>query len=105
MADSINITAKLTLYHTENGGRKSPIHSGYRPNHVFEYKENSTEFVATYIGEINFELDSIHPGETATVNVTFLALHNIKNFLNEGRVWWLHEGERVIGKAQVLTIN
>ena len=35
-SDTINIKAKLRLYPTENGGRKTGIKTGYRPNHVFE---------------------------------------------------------------------
>ncbi len=60
----IETKAKLTLYPTENGGRKMGIKTGYRPNHVFEYKENSSDFVTTYIGQIDFEKELILPNET-----------------------------------------
>jgi hypothetical protein len=54
-SDLIIVKAHFKLYPTEEGGRKTAIISGYRPNHVFEYKDNSNDLVATYIGDINFE--------------------------------------------------
>jgi translation elongation factor EF-Tu-like GTPase len=104
MTESIYVIAKLKLYTTENGGRRTPIHTGYRPNHVFEYKENSKNFVMGYMGEINFDIDKIYPGETAKVEVNFLDIGSIKDFLTKGRTWWIHEGPRVIGKATVLEL-
>src|SRR5690349_21485363 len=44
------VKAKLKMYKTEDGGRQSGFHSGYRPNHVFEYKDNN--LLQTYIGDI-----------------------------------------------------
>jgi hypothetical protein len=35
----LTVTVKLKLKSTEDGGRKTPIANGYRPDHVFEYKE------------------------------------------------------------------
>ncbi len=49
ISDIIEIKAKLTLYSSEKGERKTGIKTGYRPNHVFEYKDNSSDFVTTYI--------------------------------------------------------
>ena len=100
----IEIKAKLTLYSTENGGRKTGIKTGYRPNHVFEYKENSTDFVSTYIGQIDFDKDLIFPNETEKVTVRFLKHQNISELVEKGKVWWIHEGPRKIGEAVILEI-
>ncbi len=105
ISDIIEIEAKLTLYLTENGGRKTGIKTGYRPNHVFEYKENSTEFITTYIGQIDFEKELILPNETEIVKIRFLKNQNISELLEKGRVWWIHEGRRKIGEAEVLEIK
>lgn len=102
--DVIYVIAKLKLFKTENGGRQTPISTGYRPNHVFEYKENSSDFVATYIGQVNFDQDKIHPGETAEVEVMFLDAYNINELLIEDRIWWIHEGARKIGKAKITKV-
>jgi hypothetical protein len=102
--DAIHILAKLTLYTTENGGRRSGISTGYRPNHVFEYFPNSNEFRNTYIGQIDFDKDKIQLGEGENVQVQFLKHHNIEEFLTKGRIWWIHEGRNKIGEAEILEI-
>ncbi len=104
--DFIIIRAKLYLYPTEEGGRYSPIKTGYRPNHVFEYRDNSNSFKETYIGEINFtEKDLLFPGESIKCTVRFLRHGNIEKFIQIGRNWWIHEGQRKLGKAEILEIN
>ena len=103
-SDIIEIKAKLTLYSTENGGRKTGIKTNYRPNHVFEYKENSSDCVTTYIGQIEFEKEWILPNETENVKVRFLKHQNISELVEKGRVWWIHEGPNKIGQAEILEI-
>ena len=103
-SDVINITAKLTLYSTENGGRKTGIGTGYRPNHVLEYLPNSYDFQTTYIGQIDFDKERIFPGETENVRVMFLKHQNIEELIKEGRTWWIHERSRKIGEAKVIGI-
>lgn len=103
--ESIYITAKLTLYSTDNGGRKTGIRTGYRPNHVFEYNENGS-FKQTYIGQINFDLEKwVLPGKTEIVIVEFLKLFGIEKFLEVGRKWWIHEGAFKIGEAVIIEIK
>ena len=104
ISDIIKIKARLTLYSTENGGRKTAIKTGYRPNHVFEYRENSSDFVTTYIGQIEFKKEWILPNETADVEVLFIKHQNIENMIQKGRIWWIHEGKRKLGEAEILEI-
>ncbi|SDI60490.1 hypothetical protein [Winogradskyella thalassocola] len=103
-SDIKNIKAKLTLYATENSGRKTGIGTGYRPNHVMEYLPNSNDFPTTYIGQIDFEKGRIYPGETENVKVIFLKHQNIEEILKKGRIWWIQEGARKIGEAEVIQI-
>jgi hypothetical protein len=99
------IQAKLTLLATADGGRKTGIKTGYRPNHVFEYSAPGS-FKTTYIGDIQFEPDkTIVPGETAIVIVCFLLVPivpELSEYLTIGRKWYLHEGARLIGYAEIL---
>lgn len=104
ISDTINIKAKLTLYPTEQGGRKTGIKTNYRPNHVFEYKENSSDFVTTYIGQIEFEKELILPSEIENVKVQFLKHQNIADLIEKGRIWWIHEGPNKIGEAEIIEI-
>jgi len=105
ITDLIIVKAKFALYSTDKGGRKTPIISGYRPNHVFEYKENSNDFVTTYIGDVNFEgQEFLSPDETIITTVRFLRHGNIEKFLQKGRIWWIHEGKNKIGEAKIIEI-
>ena len=104
ISDTIDIKAKLTLYPTEQGGRKTGIKTNYRPNHVFEYRENSSDFVTTYIGQIEFEKELILPSEIENVKVRFLKHQNIADLIEKGRIWWIYEGPNKIGEAEITEI-
>ncbi|MCR1026082.1 hypothetical protein NQT66_14765 [Cellulophaga baltica] len=101
----IHVKAKLILIPTEDGGRKTGITSGYRPNHVFEYQTNG-QFKYAYMGDIQTDKDDwIMPGETKEVIVRFLSRQPIDEYMDIGRKWWIHEGHRVIGDAKILKIE
>lgn len=98
----IQVRAKLTMKATKEGGRQTGFISGYRPNHVFEYPEND-QLLQTYIGDIQFEGESIfESGETRDVVVRFMWTQKIEKYLHLGRVWWIHEGLRCLGEAEIL---
>ena len=103
--DLVEVKANLKLKETEDGGRKTGFISGYRPNHVFEYNEKG-HFLQTFIGDIKFEgQDTIEPGEESLVTVRFLLNQQpIEKYLNVGRKWWIHEGENVIGEAEIVEV-
>jgi translation elongation factor EF-Tu-like GTPase len=105
-SDLIKIKAKLTLYSTEKGGRQSGIKSGYRPNHVFEYKDNGLDLKAGYMGEISFDKNHIiKPSESKIVKVQFASGQNIDKYIELGRTWWIHEGRRKVGEAVITEIE
>lgn len=98
----LTINAKLKLKTTEEGGRQNGIISGYRPNHVFEYKDNE-QFLQTYIGDIIFEGKQLfEPGEEREVKVRFLLNQPIEKYINKGRIWWIHEGQKQVGQLEIL---
>jgi hypothetical protein len=98
----ISIQAKLTMKKTEDGGRQNGFVNGYRPNHVFEYNGKG-QLLQTYIGDIIFEgQDRIEPGETKNVTVRFLINQPIEKYFKKGRKWWIHEGERIVGEAEII---
>jgi len=98
----LTVKAKLKLKSTEEGGRQTGFISGYRPNHVFEYNENG-QLLQTYIGDIIFEgIPTIEPGEEREVTVRFLMNQPIERYLGKGRIWWIHEGSKQIGQAEII---
>lgn len=99
------IESQIKLLSTKNGGRKTPIKNGYRPDHVFEY-ENSGIAKYAFIGDIQLgELNEIKPGEEAKVIVRFLTYQPIEKHLKIGNIWWIHEAENNIGEAKMLNIK
>ncbi len=99
------VECKLTLLPAEDGGRKTPIKSGYRPDHVFEYEKDGTIKYA-FIGDLQFEEDcEIEPGQTKHVQARFLTHQPIEQHLNIGQKWWIHEGPNKIGEAEIIAIE
>lgn len=100
----ITVKARIKMRSTEEGGRKTGFISGYRPNHVFEYSKEG-QLLQTYIGDISFEGQStIEPGEEKEVTVRFIMDQKIEQYLNIGRIWWIHEGPKLLGEAVILEI-
>jgi hypothetical protein len=57
----------------------------------------------TYIGDIIFDGSStIEPGEEREVSVRFLMNQPIEKCLHKGRIWWIHEGAKQIGQAEII---
>ena len=97
--------ARIRLKTTEEGGRTQGITSGYRPNHVFEYRENG-QFKNTYIGELQFaEEGLIELGKDCEVRVKFALMAGIEQFMEVGRKWYLHELNRHVGNAEILSFE
>lgn len=97
------VKAKLRLKPTDEGGRRTGIKSGYRPNHVFEYRDGS--IVSAYMGEIKFDgQEWIEPGEERIVTVRFILGQPIEKFLTIGGRWWIHEGGRLVGEAEIVEV-
>ena len=95
--EKIIIKAKLKLKSTQENGRKTPIKSGYSPNHVFEYKNGILE---TFIGKIIFDdVNEIYPGEESIVAIEFLQNAPIERYLQKGQKWYIHEGLNQLGEA------
>ena len=103
--DMIIVEAEISLLSTEDGGRKTGIRSGYRPNHFFENPDN-TPSPGSYIGEIQFsDLEFLLPGERRTGIVVFLRGGKIDSYISVGREWFINEGGRRIGHGKVLAIK
>lgn len=56
------------------------------------------------IGEIQFDIDKLEPGEGTIANVFFLKWPGIIPFITVGRKWWIHEGQRLVGIGEILEI-
>jgi elongation factor Tu len=84
--------AELRLIATEDGGRRSPISSGYRPAAMLD---GETQEVAIY-----FDEPGIRPGEAALVRVIPLRI-DFWRPLETGERIPLAEGKRTVGELTV----
>lgn len=103
-SELIIVKAKLNMRNTEDGGREAGFKSGLRPNHVFEYYDDG--LLRTYMGDVLFKgQELILPGDEKEVIVRFLDHQSIRKYIKVSRKWWLHEGEKCTGEAEMLEIE
>lgn len=96
------VKARVRLKPTEEGGRKTGLISGYRPNHVFAYTAEG-KIGTMYIGELLFDdAELLMPGEERLLTIRFIATPELEGLLTKGRLWWLHEGSVLIGEATIM---
>jgi len=99
---SYNFVATLSLFPTENGGRKKPVYDHYRPSFAF----NTVNTVNQFSGEVSFpNLDELRPGGTATANIKLLASRHISQKLKSGDSFTILEGDKIVGTGVILEIE
>jgi translation elongation factor EF-Tu-like GTPase len=97
----IKVSAQLSLLASDEGGRRTAIGSGFRPNHNFG-AASDTEFV---IGQVDLvEGQRLEPGQTAEVVVRFVDAPGLREKLRPGREWRIQEAKRLMGLATVLDV-
>ncbi len=95
---SKDVEVEITFLTTEEGGRKGPAFSGYRPQ--FYYDGHDWDAVHTYIGEV----EPVYPGQTVLAYLSFLSPQYHVGKLYSGKEFLLREDQRVIGRGRVTKI-
>ena len=86
-----NLRATITLFPTDQGGRKRSVHTGYRPNFAF----NTEQY---YCGEIELlDRDELRPGETSKAFIKMLPARTIRKNLKEKDAFSINEGNKTVG--------
>jgi elongation factor Tu len=99
--EPIRVLARISVVPPEQGGRKGPFTTNFRPNHNF----GGPDHRIFYIGQVEVpEGTWIHPGETRDLPVTFWNVKGIRELLQVGRNWRIQEGGRLIANAEVLSL-
>jgi len=93
----MEIVAKVYFLKTEEGGRKSPILSGYRPALYFGDKQTDGAIIVT---------DGIQvlPGEERELTIRLLHPEYVNDALSPKSSFEVKEGLKVIGRGIVLKI-
>ena len=94
-----DIEAEITVKLTSEGGRKSPMFSGYRPNHDFGVEGMLNDAMHEYP-----ENGSISPGEKGKANIWFLAPEYQVGRLFIGMEFTVQEGARLVGMGKITRV-
>ncbi|MDF7802097.1 hypothetical protein P4C99_21680 [Pontiellaceae bacterium B1224] len=94
--DNHELEGEVYAIPTEIGGRKTPIHSGYRGQFFWHF---NNDLGTDWIAETYFENDIIQLGETANCKIklagSILEIGK-KNKMPSGRQFALREGSKIV---------
>ncbi len=91
--------ATLTYKTTEQGGRKTPAKTGYRPQVKFDFEEMQTSGQQTFIDK-----ELVFPGDTVEAEIKILSVDHFANRLTEKMQFEFREGATVIGTGIIKQI-
>ncbi|WP_420572393.1 hypothetical protein [Kordia sp.] len=94
-----DIIAKVTYKTTEEGGRKTAVHSGYRPQIKFPFSEQTTSGIQDFIAK-----KIVYPGEMVVTEIYMLSPHLFEQQLAAKMEFKLLEGDHVVAIGVVLKI-
>lgn len=92
-----DIEAEIRFLTTEEGGRNTPVRSGYRPQ--FYYDRHDWDAHQEYP-----DVEWVHPGETARTLLRFLSPDAHLGRVQVGMEFEVREGARVVGRGRVTEI-
>jgi len=92
--------AILNYRTTEDGGRKTAAHSGYRPAIKFPFDEMLTSGIQLFIGQ-----EKVLPGESVKAEIKIIATEYFKGRLFEELEFDFREGPNIIGTGKILEIR
>lgn len=94
--NKVDFIAELQYLTTEEGGRKTPAKSGYRPQVKFDFDEMQTSGQQTFINK-----EFVNPGENVKAKIKILSPDHFENTLTEGMEFEFREGATIIGKGKI----
>lgn len=95
--ETADVEAEVTYLTTEQGGRKKPAFSGYRPQFVYDGRH--WDAIHLYPGK-----DYVLLGETASVYLSFMSPHCHVGRLYPGKEFSICEGPRVVANGRITRI-
>ena len=96
--EEIDFRAKLK--YRKEGGRTTPVSSGYRPHIEFE----GIPEVLTSGQQIFIDKEEVNPGDIVIADITILSYEYMKGKLKKGHKFIFCEGSRKIGDGEIIEI-
>ena len=97
MDQSKDIEVEMTFLTPEEGGRRTPAFSGYRPQCYYDGIDCDAQH--TYIGT-----EQVLPGQTVRAYLAFFAPHLHASRIHPGLEFLIREGSRTVARGRVLQI-
>ncbi len=94
-----DLEAEISARPPSEGGRQSPMYSGYRPNHNFGVEGMLNDAIHEYP-----ETGSIAPGEKGKANLWLVAPKCQEGRLFIGMAFTVQEGGRIVGMGRVTKV-
>lgn len=94
-----DFVAELYYYTTEQGGRRTPVWTGYRPQLKFPFSDMQTSGHQRFLNK-----DEVHPGDTVIAEITVISHEYLKRKLHPGLAFDFREASRIIGTGEVLQV-
>lgn len=94
--NKVDFIAELQYLTTEQGGRKTPVNSGYRPQVKFDFAEMQTSGQQTFIDK-----ETVYPGEKVDAKIKIMSPDYFADCLTEGMNFEFREGATLIGTGQI----
>lgn len=91
--------AELKYLTADEGGRRTPASSGYRPHIKFPFSKMMTSGQQKFIGQ-----DTVSPGETVQAKIMILSPQFFENMLEKGMAFEVGEGPRVVAIGKLIEI-
>lgn len=93
-------TAEVTFVPSNEGGRKSPVWSGYRG----QFHHRGGESIADVTWSFP-EGAAISPGESSYCEITFCRPRTHLPSIKQGDTFEVREGARVVANGRIMTVN
>ena len=97
--NAIDFIADLKYLPIEEGGRKVPAVSGYRPAIKFDFAEMQTSGEQTFLNK-----EIVFPGDTVEAAIKIISVEYFSNCLTEGMKFDFREGPTIIGTGKITSI-
>jgi translation elongation factor EF-Tu-like GTPase len=91
-----SLKAELKFLATEDGGRKTPVSSGYRPQFYYAGKD--------WDAAHSYDIDWVYPGDTVLVTLAFFRTQNHVGQLYSGMPFAIREGPRTVANGHILKV-
>jgi translation elongation factor EF-Tu-like GTPase len=91
--------AKLIYFTTEQGGRRTPAFSGYRPQVKFAFSDMQTSGQQIFLDK-----ETVYPGDIVEAEISIISTEFFAGVLEEGMPFEFREASQIIGAGTILKI-